>query len=164
MKIVKPTAGNQVGRLTKDELAALVAAGKVHESFTHSEMGTFDITLMRQRAEKQKMPVHEVLLNAEVYTFLATHRDIDQARIENLKYESWNCDPAIIIKCKDGTMLVVDGNHRIMRRFEEGKDFFLTYFFEEDEAVRVPPDFRIDTARQWGSMTVDSDGKLSHKE
>lgn len=147
--------------MTKDQVAALVASGKVHESFTHSVMGTFDVTLMRERAFSLPMPIQSIALEPDTYTFIAMNRDIDSQRVANLTHQSWYCDPAILIHCKDDTMLIIDGNHRIMRRFEEGMNHFLAFVFEEDEAIRPPADFHLDPKMQWGSMEVSSDGRIS---
>lgn len=124
--------------MTKTEVMNLVASGKVHETFDHSTCGKFDVTAMRAYAMSRHLPTLRVRI-ADVYAELCRDRVIDQARVDELDEASWKDDPAMVIILEEGSHLLIDGTHRILRRHKEGQFLFRAWFIEERFAIRVDP-------------------------
>lgn len=150
--IAKAQKGQQ---LTKSELMKLITADIVHEAFTHEHEGVFDVTAMRDFA-KANLFRQSIAMNDSVIQELRKYHIIDEARISELQRASWLDDPALIVQYMeeiDGvlqpTMLLVDGVHRIIRRFHEGLDFFEAYIFEESQIIRPKADW-INAPDVWG--------------
>lgn len=155
----------------KSQLAKLVAKGRVHESFVHSTCGTFDITLMREFAQKnvrfsadgevRESEVELVLLtiNEEVKQFIMQSRDVEEERIMELSEESWDRDPIMGVHYPDGTTLLIDGHHRILRRLIEGKTDVIAYMFKPEQIIRPQTGWGDMKGVEWGNKTF-VDGEL----
>jgi muconolactone delta-isomerase len=107
----------------KSELVELVRRGLVHESFEHSHIGVFDITVMRDfHALLAPMgvikPINTPL--APLCDHIRAARDFEPARIDELSAYSWNADPGIIVLLPSGESVIIDGTHRALRREREG--------------------------------------------
>lgn len=72
--------------------------------------------------------------------FLASHiqqildyNGIEQPRLDRLTPKDL-ATPGIIIKLKDDTEIIADGNHRIVRHYREGRDVMNFYIIQEEVA------------------------------
>jgi hypothetical protein len=104
--------------VTKTELMALVATGRVQEAFTHTIYGTFNITQMRKAtadgiAERVMVPLYEI------NPFIRVQRVTEPSRIADLTVEQWRDDPGLGFDTPDG-FVMLDGHHRALRREMEG--------------------------------------------
>jgi hypothetical protein len=138
---------------TKDEMHRLVVAGIANETFQHETLGHFDITMMRRAIElvKDRLTVYSCNfdqlgmvdgIEADGYTYLTQHREIDRERVKNLTDEQIE-EPLIILDCPAGTNgtgrsdLLVDGIHRLVARKERGKEGFSFYRLPLEHAPRI---------------------------
>lgn len=128
--------------MTKTQLMAMIARsnGRIHESFEHEHDGLFDITAMRAWAVQTKLKPMSVRISDVLETVLTT-RIIDEQRVRELDEASWRNDPAMVVVYDNPTAhLLVDGSHRIVRRYLEGETLFYAYFVPERNIIR--PDSR----------------------
>lgn len=148
--------------MTKTEIMALIEKGSVHERFTHSIEGEFDITAMREWASKNVKPVRVPI--SEVIEFVTTSRVMDVERVRTLTTWSWRIDPALAVEyVNDGKTehLLVDGTHRIMRRHLEGQTEFPCWIVPESAIVRPNMDEWCNGEERgldWGDELID--GKI----
>lgn len=141
--------------MTKTELMALVAAGKIHESFEHSEEGHFDVTAMREWARAHAAPIVSFSMEGIIEP-LRAGRVVDEERVKTLHLNSVLNDPSMIVTYeKDGVTshLVIDGTHRILRRHKLGMKNFPAYLIHSDDIIR--PDTTqfvrgVDRGIDWG--------------
>jgi hypothetical protein len=141
--------------MTKTQLMDLVAAGKIHESFEHSDEGHFDVTSMRQWAAANKAPIVSFSLAGMVEP-LRAGRVVDEERVANLPLNSVLNDPAMVVVYNEegqSRHLVIDGTHRILRRAKLGLRTFPAYLIDSIDIIR--PDTTkfvrgVDRGLDWG--------------
>ncbi len=151
---------------TKTEAAAMVASGLHMETFHHSTLGHFNITLLRVmiQATNQLYPGRLKLhfcrfdqmqmvdsVKADAFDYLTANREIDPDRVSSLTAEQID-EPLIFLKVPAGlngdqeSDLLVDGIHRLCRRKREGlKSFefyivpmFLCPVVEDGDGAMIP--------------------------
>lgn len=142
--------------LTKAQMMALVAQGRIEESYTFEDEGklmTYNVTRMRKKAQEEKREVTEMDVPSDFIQELRASRDIEEARIlDPLDID----DPAIIVEFidKDGLPvqhMIIDGAHRILRRLEHcGKTTLLAYVFKESEAILCDQKTQVVLTDMWG--------------
>lgn len=148
--------------MKKSQLMALVATGRMHEAFTHTIYGTFDVTVMREAtksgvAERVLVPLYEI------NPFIRTTRVTEPERIAELRAESWEDDPGLGFDTPDG-FLMLDGHHRALRREMEGKTHMYMWRFPYElmAAFKPRPGYvdpsKLDERFDWGDKIVD--GKI----
>lgn len=149
---------------TKSEAAALVVAGKSIETFHHSTMGIFNITIARRmiNAYPGYFKPHRVLfadISAEghpeldaagVVRWLIGQREVCPLRCAELTAEQLE-EPLINAMDEQGMSYIVDGIHRLTARFERGMPDYSFYAFPLKLFPRLPegvPD------QPWGEKDV----------
>lgn len=142
---------------TKTELMAVVAAGGCREAFTFvPDDGTpernYDITQLRHliRSERVRAEVQLVALSAMV-PYLSEHRVWEQARVDALTPDSYELDPPIALMEPDGTVILADGVHRVMRAHQLGRTEIAVAFVQEAHAPRVAPNWGQLPEHDWGT-------------
>lgn len=141
--------------LNKETIMAPVVAGYAHEAFTHETEGTFDVTEMREWIKGHP----ELLITVELSNligFIKENRVTDDHRIRTLPESSWRDDPGIAIECDDGSMLMIDGHHRALRRELEGLHVMEIYAVPMKDAIRPQAGYM--RGPDWGDPIVD--GKI----
>lgn len=147
----------------KSEHMRLIAAGLGEETFVHAVEGTFLITQTRMWLQLIEREPFTSDITPELVEHLTTERDVDPDRVMELDRRSWMWDPAIGVHLPDGTTLLIDGTHRILRRHREGLADFPVWIISPSEVLRPPPGYmegRYDLP--WGRELVD--GKLVERE
>lgn len=140
---------------SKTDLMRLVERGLVREVFSHTECGDFDVTSMRQYARLYVEP--KLAAIADVLAFIEANRDYEKARVNALKPGEYLHDPALAVQYRDGSTLLIDGTHRILRRHKEGLDDFPVWVVGEMEIIRPNTTGRVDL--EWGKFNV-KDGRV----
>lgn len=135
---------------SKTELMQAVEAGLSTEVFSHTECGDFDVTAMRKYAQVYVKPVRANI--ADVLDFIRANRDYDEGRVDSLKLGEYMHDPAMAIQYEDGSTLLIDGTHRILRRHKEGLTYFPLYVLTEKDIIR--PDTIGKVEREWGKFNI----------
>jgi hypothetical protein len=161
-------------QLTKSQIMALVQrnadSGALHECFTYypddGPVTVFDVTAMRTwaKANPSLAPVEHVRIS-DVIGKLLTDRVIDVNRVRDLPKESWEHDPAMVLVYGAGTAtmhhLLIDGTHRIVRRFGERRHDFATYMIDVKHAIYPNYNEYVDGHKiglDWGDKIID--GKI----
>lgn len=126
---------------TKTQLMRSLQRGYRHEVFSHSTMGLFDITLMREALSVGRLPAtRETVLLSSFYAAMCTMREVDYERVVTLPDESWQDDPGIFILVPDSdgstSYLMADGHHRCVRRRLEGKEDMVFWMVPLEHAIR----------------------------
>jgi hypothetical protein len=141
--------------MTKTEAARLVAIGRLHETFAHDTLGSFDITTLRglvKRLDRKRRiktlrcrfdAVRVVEgINADPMEYLLSQREVDFARAALLT-DRQLADPLIYLLCPPGsngpqeTHLLVDGIHRLYERKRRGYVDFAFYLIPLAYAPRI---------------------------
>jgi hypothetical protein len=148
--------------ISKSELMARVIHGREHECFEHSECGFFDITLMREWAKKHGVRI--TVGTADMVPHIHESRDYDPERVLELPDESWKNDPPLAVALNDGTHLLIDGAHRILRRHAEGYKNTDILVLTEEEIIRPGPGWSKQEAVDWGTKEIGPDGELVDRE
>jgi len=146
--------------VTKGQLMAQVFSGHQRECFTHSDEGTFDISAMRAALPAQLPHDSADVSLSQIIPFLAEHRVVEQARVQELSDWSWREDPGIflVIPPKGGegvTHLMVDGHHRAVRRHLEGMEDMRFYFVQLKDALRPAFGWVANPFVDWGDPIID---------
>lgn len=151
---------------SKSQLLKSIIAGRAHEAFTHEELGTFDITLMREVATRGGYELcHTSMVDADV-KFLMLNRDWEPQRVWEIMIDPhapWEIDPVMVILTPQGSHLLVDGIHRLIaRRALLCEDWF--FFMAPYEAAIRPPSMMFNRPDMgWGKYDVGRDGKLYNR-
>lgn len=105
------------------------------EIFTHVDEDAaqtvrhFNATKMRDFARtSQEVKRHNVVLEKDQVEFIRRNRGIEQPRLDRL-IEPYLSQPIIFIEFEPGLHLTIDGHHRIVRNFDDGKETLLGYEF-----------------------------------
>ena len=152
---------------TKSEIVELIKRGITHEAFTHEWFGTFDVTLMRQAAQRGEYELVTIPCYPDlepVVQFLMTARDWEAGRVWQLMCdESFYYDPVMLIIHPDGKHTLVDGIHRLLARYVLRCPNAPAYMVPEAKAIRPPADMSMlpDT---WGRYWQDEHGRLFDRE
>jgi len=119
------------------------------EIFTHKEFATgkvrvFDISSMREfaRLNAASGDFSDILLNARIplekseAEFIRENHGIEQKRLERLK-NPWLSEPLIAISWEQTSegqdvITVIDGNHRFVRKHDDGEKEILCYIFRRE--------------------------------
>lgn len=152
---------------TKTRLMSLIASGMAREIFSHSEQGDFDVTGMREAAERALYHDKCEIVNIDLSQLLGhimESRVTEPERVMSLPESAWQDDPGLIIYYpEDNSHLMIDGHHRAMRRNVEGKTTMMFYLLQPKDIIRPDysrPHFRPD----WGSKIVDpATGKIRER-
>lgn len=147
--------------VSKNQLMSLVASGRCHECFEHSEIGLFDITDMRARASE--LGELAVLSLEDITPFVVENRVIDDGRVKDLSETSWKNDPGIMIVLKRDsagvpTVVMVDGHHRSIRRYIEGLVDMQMWMIPIEKALRPSEGWVKNPYIDWGDQIID--GKI----
>lgn len=146
--------------MSKSDNMKLISAGRVHETFEHSEQGLIDVTVLRQQCKDGKFGApYDVGLD-QVVPFIHQSRVFEMERVEELDEESWRNDPGIFVILRDPSgisHMLIDGTHRALRRRLEGLDGMLFYVVPQEHIVRPKPGFMQLT--DWGDSVL-KDGKI----
>ena len=126
----------------KTEYMRLVAIGKMREAFLFTpDDGTpqrhYDISSLRIRIQTNRVEftIGDIPMG-DVYDFVLRNREADWERVDSLSLVELN-DPVIFLQEPDGSHILVDGTHRILRLAREGKRFVPAYMVPEHLARRV---------------------------
>lgn len=141
--------------MTKDQHAAIVAAGGARECFDHDLYGRFDVTAMRMAvdtgvAEKIMVPIYAFI------DYVKEKRIACPDRVNNLTEAQWRGDPGLGFDTPDG-FFMVDGTHRSLRREKEGCTHmeFWRFPYELMSAFQPLPGMvdlaKIDSRFDWGT-------------
>lgn len=94
--------------------------------FSHIESDTglqrhYDVNKLMKIAIENftTIDIGQITLLADKVLFIRTHSGIEQARLERLTPSDLEI-PGLIVHLSDETDIIVDGNHRAVRRFELG--------------------------------------------
>lgn len=141
--------------MSKSDNMKLISAGRVHETFEHSEQGLIDVTVLRQQCKDGKFGApYDVCLD-QVVPFIHQSRVFEMERVKELDEESWRNDPGIFVilyeRCGISHMMI-DGTHRALRRRLEGLDGMLFYMIPQEHIVRPEPGFMQLT--DWGDSVL----------
>lgn len=154
---------------TKSEAAARVRSGVSLETFHHVNMGVFNVTAARllikrhpQLFQKRRFLFSQLkaegqpdLDAAGVMAWLCDQREVDQARCAELTRHQLE-EPVIHLFDHAGICFLIDGIHRMSRRFQRGMPDYWTFMVPLEVAPKVPSGIR---HQDWGKMEV-RDGKL----
>lgn len=158
-------------RMTKLEANKLRDEGKVVETFNHSTIGHFNITMMRsiQKENPHAFPEYEMLFEniraegqvmtgAQVIEWLAGQREVDEERLAALTPEELE-EPVIIVFDidNDNQAYTVDGIHRQIGRFRRGDKTFKFYAWPLSMCPMVPKELAEAFDRPWGVKDVVGD-------
>lgn len=147
--------------LTKSQIMEYVISGRARETFDDSIEGKFDVTSMRELAAKLRMPTKTFPMSG-IAEYLTNQRVIDQARVRELQNESFLYDPVLVVEypATDSTgapsHLLIDGAHRLSRRWRNRFSTFQAYVFTPDQIIR--PDMT--NHRSGEELGIDWGGKL----
>lgn len=134
-----------------------VAEGCMHECFSHSEEGVFDVTRMRAWAARNLVPVQIDI--SDYAQHIRSSRVIEDTRVDSLTEIECASDPAIFVMFmrpgEETTHLMIDGHHRTIRLLKEGKTEQLAYIFTEAQIIRPPEGF--DMPLDWGDADLVGD-------
>jgi len=155
--------------LTKTQLMSLVAEGRVHECFTHSTEGTFDITAMRAQALKTHREIHKIDIAPHITEFLLSNHVWDDERVRYwIGSPLYEWEPAILVLYPGNHHIVADGVHRLIARARMEKEIQGTpgypvfsapfWVFEKEEIIRPGPEWVDNPLYDWGDDVVD--GKI----
>lgn len=146
---------------TKSEMMLLVGQGRCKESFTFvpsdgSPERQYDITTLRNliRNRRIKYELSQVALSCLV-PFLEVNRVWEQKRVDDLLPASYLFDPPIALQEKDGTVIIADGVHRIMRLHQQRSTEVRITFVDECDAPRVAAGWVGLPEHDWGA-SLDS--------
>lgn len=145
---------------SKTELMQRVADGQASEVFTHEHCGAFDVTAMREWAAKNLEPVR-MAMDSSFVKFVWANRDVDEQRLQTLRGRPIRTDPAMaVVYEENGTTehLLIDGTHRIIRRWQQGFTDFPCWVVPLDKVIR--PNFEGPYSPEWGSFQMDKDGNI----
>ncbi len=145
---------------SKSQLTSLVKSGLVHEAFTHTTEGVFDITEMRNFALKCKKIVEYIPIDDSLINFVKENRDIDYDRVASLSRDELN-DPCMVVAYPEGEMLIIDGGHRIIRQAQLSLPTIPFWVFEPSEIIRPANDF-VDSGIEWGAFEIVDGQILPH--
>jgi hypothetical protein len=145
--------------MTKTEVMALIKQGAVHESFEHETDGIFDVTAMRALTSSEGLQIYDAPI-APIIEAILRDRVYDEQRVSELSDHSWKEDPCLAVHYRDGSDLLIDGTHRIIRRWREGLSLFPVYILSEAQIIRPSDEFQRGEERgiDWGDQVVD--GKI----
>lgn len=115
---------------------------KTDEIFTHIDEDAgitrhFNATSMARFAEAaMRLRYIEIPLDAELAEYVRGHRGIEQWKLDRL-CEPYLSRPIVAVQFSaDDSVLPIDGNHRIVRRFELGLKTVRAVVFPEGEWER----------------------------
>lgn len=94
----------------------IIGAETGDETFTHTHLGTFNVTKIRRYLAGRPSVRLDIMNNA-----MLRDREIDEHRVEEIMYMDF--PPIILIDCEDGTHLLIDGTHRVVARRLRGFDW-----------------------------------------
>lgn len=148
--------------ISKTRIAELVRTGRAHECFTHSQVGTFDVSLMLQVApflyERFSSDI-----NPELIAQIKATRDWEQERINTLTFTEVLFPTLWILDPTDNTHILVDGTHRLIALYERFNTFeFRGWMAPLSLAIRPHEGVLLNSAYNWGRMEV-RDGKLYNR-
>ena len=139
--------------ISKLQMMSMVLKAIHHESFEHSTMGVFDVTLTRAWAIDNLEPVLVYL--KDIIPFIMENRVTEPARVMQLKDVSWRVDPGITIQTGPDEYLMIDGHHRALRRNIEGEEDMLMYIVPLDKAIRPAPGWVRRDDVDWGDPIIN---------
>jgi hypothetical protein len=148
--------------MTKSELAALIKLGRVHECFTHSTEGEFDVTLMRLAAPVMYEPFTSDL-TPEIVECIKKTRDWERSRILEITREQMD-EPSLWVLLPCNEHLLIDGTHRLLARATAGLTKFDGYMARYDQVIRVDQNLMYTNPNHdWGRIEIRG-GKLYDRE
>lgn|SRR5512141_1606796 len=147
--------------VSKTEIMRRVAAGQGIEAFSHETEGNFNVTAMRQWAQENRLLPVLAPLDEGFVEFIRTQRDIDLKRVAELNPLQIALDPAMALLLETGEHLLVDGSHRILRRWDMGMRDFPVWVIPIALAIRI--DTVKEGAVSWGKWRI-VDGKVVPNE
>lgn len=98
------------------ESIEIIGGGPGDETFTHTHLGTFNVTKIKRYLEARD-PVRLNIMNDA----MLRDREVDQYRVTELLHADF--PPIILIDCEDGTHCMIDGLHRVVARRQRGFDW-----------------------------------------
>jgi hypothetical protein len=108
----------------------VVGALQTDEVFTGNLSGSINVSAMWRDIYQGKAAATlrtNCLMHPGVFNGF---RDLDKQTLDTMPEQRINV-PIIGIARKDGTVTIVDGNHRLVKRRDRGDQFFSAYFFDE---------------------------------
>lgn len=149
--------------MSKTEITALVKSGRTHECFTHSIVGTFDVSLMNKVAPFLYERFNSDI-TADLIANIKASRDWEQERVNSLTLGETLQPTLWILDTSDNTHILIDGTHRLIASLERFKfTAFKGYMATLATAIRPGSNTYINPAHDWGRMAVKN-GKLYNRE
>ena len=142
--------------MTKTELMQMVGAGQCKESFTFvpsdgSPEREYDITTLRKFIKERRVKWELVPIELScLVPFLLTNRVWEQDRVNDLTPTSYELDPPIALREPDGSVILADGVHRIMRLHQQNCREVRIVFVDEHDAPRVGAGWGKLPEHDWG--------------
>lgn len=151
-------------KLTKTELSARVKEANAGEVFEHSELGWFNISEMREMLRYFPEWICQVDIKALLPQVGGSNVWAEE-RVKSLTDEECE-EPGIVIVDFDGTHVLADGIHRLIRRERNGEQIMRFYFCPVEHAIRLDPVIVAlhtallgsSLAPDWGISMDDSEG------
>jgi hypothetical protein len=147
--------------LSKTEITKLVKLGRVHECFTHSIIGTFDVTLMNEVAPYLYQRF-QADITPDLISQVKATRDWDAERVANITIEEVLQPTLWILDTSDNTHILIDGTHRIIASLERFK-FAKFHGYMATLADAIRPANNLIASHDWGRIEVKN-GKLYNRE
>lgn len=88
----------------------------------NGERFRFFVSRIGAYCERQKLPSETVGFNASLCDYLTSRAEIDEKTVETMP-PSRRDQPVIIAAFPNNTHVLIDGNHRAVRRIRDGFDF-----------------------------------------
>lgn len=141
----------------KGALMARVANGTARESFTFvpDDGGPerhYDITDLRDGILSGRIPSQKINVDTLfLWEFVKDNRVFEMRRAQELTEAQFRSDPAIGLQEPDGSITLVDGTHRVIRRRIEGEPTTELFVVEESLAPRVKAGWGQTANTDWGA-------------
>lgn len=144
--------------ITKSALMNKLALGLVHECFTHSTEGEFDVTLMNMAARAGHYELFTAPLDHELVEKIKQIRDWDIDRVMKLTKEQID-EPTLWVLTNNNQHLLIDGTHRLLARATAGFDEFHGYLAPMNKIIRPHRDMMFTNPNHdWGRMEIRDGG------
>lgn len=124
---LKSTKAEAQAWLAEHDDMRITGAGWQEEVYTHQIEGTFATARLRALIEALKR-VHPEVHKSRIVRFpitkgmIETHQaDVSDSRIAQIPLDVAENEPGMWIEMKDGTHIIIDGNHRLQKLIRAGK-------------------------------------------
>jgi hypothetical protein len=138
-------------------MMGMVFEGVCNEAFTFvpddgSPEREYDISTLRVRLRTHQVKFALLTVDLDcLVPFLSVNRVWEQARVDDLTPDSYDLDPPIALREPDGSVIIADGVHRIMRRYQKGNTEVSIVLVDEKDAPRVQAGWGSLPGHDWGA-------------